>query len=559
VKTATDWRHWTVLAVLLLASAGIGVNNLNRHSLWLDEYWALCAATGRGDAFSKIPVGKVLNPPPEVEFAEAPSWPHIWTSLDFVTHPPMHFLVLRAWVAMFGESDRAIRSSSLFFFLAGMVLLFDTLRRRRNAWESLISVGLMAASVPGIDFASEARPYTLAVFVGLICCRLMLSVEEHGAKLWRVVALAISVLLLCLTHYLALAPAAAIAAYAAIRLRGAERKRTLIAIGVGGLVFLLAWGPMMPGQRGTFELLGQVMSRPPFATWGMVVANFLSAPQTLLLGQFDVPIAATCVLAGLFFIAPPAGRLQGDDLLWWMWGLAAIGLAAGDDLLHLNHREPMGGIPKYVFLASPAVFALIKPVGTRWLCRVIAPLAVLALFADSAPGFGTLQPGVRVWLTVQQIGIVGIVAICVVTAVVSLPRAGWFGTAAIVCLAILAAANRLGGDDAQAENWKPNRELAAAIENALAPGDLLIFSHSGDYNNFWSYFIFQHYANDKSHAVMLADSPQEPHPPAHATGNFTSAVMVTTGAEKSLVDLPGWHVIWTSPRIGTDVVVRLQK
>jgi hypothetical protein len=57
------WFHWVMLGVILCAGAAFRFRNIGRESLWIDEYWTLYQATGRGDALFQMPTGVVLDSP----------------------------------------------------------------------------------------------------------------------------------------------------------------------------------------------------------------------------------------------------------------------------------------------------------------------------------------------------------------------------------------------------------------------------------------------------------------------------------------------------------------
>ncbi len=120
------------------------------------------------------------------EWFSAQSWQFLWQEVPkFENHPPYFFLLMKAWVSIFGNSELALRAPSALAGVGLAVLLFavgrligaalardaDPEERARSAW----LVGLTAAALGafwkvGLVMSLSARPYTLA----LLACGLMM-------------------------------------------------------------------------------------------------------------------------------------------------------------------------------------------------------------------------------------------------------------------------------------------------------------------------------------------------------------------------------------------------
>jgi hypothetical protein len=147
-----------ILACLLCIGGFFRFDLIAKQSLWVDAYWALYLATGRGNLIFDLPLGRVIESPPAVGFAGAPHWWHIFTGLATTPHPPLYHLMLRFWVDIFGDGDFAVRSMSAVFGLGCIVLIFDLGRKVFGEFSALIAAGIMALAATQIEYAQEARP-----------------------------------------------------------------------------------------------------------------------------------------------------------------------------------------------------------------------------------------------------------------------------------------------------------------------------------------------------------------------------------------------------------------
>lgn len=223
-------RGWTALAV------GIGlVLRLARpevHSLWIDEGMTVRIATA-SDPFAYLRVD---------------------------SHPPLSFLLLRAWIGVFGESDLALRLLPSCVSCLALIAFVPTagrwIGRERATWATC----LYAVSPLLVWYAHEVRMYafvelaTLAVFAAAHWAWTRPSVAR-----WCVLAFATA----CATglhYYGALAALAVLVQSAFDRTR--SKTWTLLAVSAG----VLAWTPWfveyLPLQRsGTWPLIVQTSLR----------------------------------------------------------------------------------------------------------------------------------------------------------------------------------------------------------------------------------------------------------------------------------------------------------
>ena len=314
------WFHCLLLALLLAAAAAIRWDRIDRQSLWIDEYWALYLATGRGDQLFETPRGVILDPPPQVGFSGDPPWWHIWTGLASATHPPLYFLALRGWVDIFGDSDRAVRSMSAVFSLAGIVVLFSLVRRLRGPGAGLVAAGMMAFAPMQIDYSQTSRPYTVLVFFSLLFCHALVSMQLRGPTSRRTLLLGASALAMALTHYFSAGAILGAILYAAICFKGQTRATALLATFAGLLLAALLWGPFLWKIRGSFDAFPNFATTPINRPAAIARALVTTPAQILLEPDGPWSCLQSLPLALLAYVAPLLlARRSPEMLLWWLW------------------------------------------------------------------------------------------------------------------------------------------------------------------------------------------------------------------------------------------------
>ena len=212
---------WKVAAAIVLA-IGVVVRFTTWSHLWLDEALTVNIA--------RLPLGEL----PE--------------ALRHDGAPPLYYVVLHAWMVVFGASNLAVRVLPGLFGVGALPLTYLAARRiggRRVAWAATL---LMASGPFAIRYSTEARMYSMVIVLVLLALLAVLALLEGGG--WRhQVALGLLTTAILLSHYWALyLLAVSLAALAWLAGRGVDAvartgaKRSLVAI-VGGCVLFLPWAP----------------------------------------------------------------------------------------------------------------------------------------------------------------------------------------------------------------------------------------------------------------------------------------------------------------------------
>ncbi len=172
--------------------------------------------------------------------------------------PPLYYLLLHGWMAVFGTSDVAVRALSgvlgvlslpLAYFAGARLGGSDPVRRRWIAWSAVL---IVASSPYAIRYSNEARMYMLAMVLVLAGYLLLWRAVEKPT-VGRLIPIALLTGALLYTQYWAFFLVAVVGVtqlWLVWRRRGEERRtalRILIALAVGGLLFV-PWLPTFAYQ-----------------------------------------------------------------------------------------------------------------------------------------------------------------------------------------------------------------------------------------------------------------------------------------------------------------------
>jgi hypothetical protein len=475
------WFHFVLLIFLLFIGASARWYRIGKESLTIDEYWALYLATGRGEEVFHLPYGVIVDSPPKVGFAGAPHWWHIWTGLSTTTHPPLYHLGLRWWVDLFGESDRAVRAMSWLFGIGAAAVLFDAVRRTAGPWRGLAAAGFMTFAPVQIDFSQAARPYTMLIFLGLILCDALIAIDRRGLSGWKLAVVGCATGALALTHYFSLGAILGAAVFVMTR-RGAHwRKPAILAMAAGLLVALAVWGPVFWKTRHLYDAY-QNFWRDSDAGMLQSARAIVRIPIRLLLDPWQGWRWFTAVPLAMLVFAVPPFRLRKSPgiMLWWLWTIGTIAVIAIVDLVH---HSTMVGVLRYVFLASPAVYAILA----------------------------TIIPG----------------------------RLGGIAAAAMVLCAAVYGASRVQAGPEPGEDWN---FMAHLIEQHVSEHDVVALIGYYEHEPAYDYFVIAHYAGDwKRPVIFLMGPPDEPARRQLASRQRVWMVGHAARSETARL-LPGWGV-----------------
>lgn len=160
------------LGLALLAGFWLRLTALDVHSLWFDECGTLAVA-----------------------LADDPL-----ATLRADRHPPLSFLAFRAWVALFGESDAAVRTLPALVSCATLLLFAVWVRRIAAGAVAVLATWLLAVAPYQVWMAQEVRMYP---FVELGAMLVLLGSEvSQRRRLAGAIVVAAGTALALGSHYL---------------------------------------------------------------------------------------------------------------------------------------------------------------------------------------------------------------------------------------------------------------------------------------------------------------------------------------------------------------------
>ncbi|MGH7177058.1 MAG: glycosyltransferase family 39 protein [Tepidisphaeraceae bacterium] len=372
---------WLALGAILVLAAGLRVYQIDRASFWLDEFFSVEVASGRGYWVLDVPF-RVLTQPVWRSESDELATSAVLEAVQRSNHPPLYFLVLHVWMRVFGESDLTVRLLSVLFSLIAIVALFDALRTLAGAAPALWGALIMSLAGAQIEYAQEARGYMMLVALLLLSCAALVRIDRDGPGLQRLAVLFISGAAALLTHYLALPLLVAEVVYVLVRFRGATRRYACItlfaALGFAGV----AWGPVATHQHGSpTDALAWLGDAGTGSASDNALARAARLPVRLFFNPISQPGAVVFLGAAIYVVPMLLLRRRPELLLWWLLLLTSVGgVAIGDVIKGTRALEYL----RYTLPAAACVYALgallCAPMGV-WRHVVPATLALSCVLA----------------------------------------------------------------------------------------------------------------------------------------------------------------------------------
>jgi len=213
---------WQV-AIAMAVAAGVVLRFTARSHLWLDEALSVNIA--------RLPLRSLPD------------------ALRHDGAPPLYYLLLHWWMALFGDGTIAVRALSGLLAVAAIPLVWVAGRRLGGTRVATAALVLFAASPFAVRFGTETRMYSLLTLLALAGWLALDDLLQRFS--WsRAIAVAIATALLLYTHYWSfylLMVAGAVVAHRALRGPAGpagrqEARRAAMAMAVGCAMFL-PWIP----------------------------------------------------------------------------------------------------------------------------------------------------------------------------------------------------------------------------------------------------------------------------------------------------------------------------
>jgi mannosyltransferase len=233
--------------------------------------------------------------------------------------PPAYYVLLHAWMSVFGEGDGAVRALSAVFAIATLPLGWCAGHRIGGRGGAVAAVLLLGTSPYLVRYGSETRMYAMVIFLVVAGYLALWRAWERPSSYLRLTVLGAICGLLVLTQYwslyLLIATGLAlvrIAWRARVDGRSSPAPRVLAAAVVGSGVFLAPWLPTFLYQRAH---TGTPWGRPvqPFQAFVDTLTDFggpggITKPQDTTLGI----MLLLMVVVALFAVGVDDHRLEVD-------------------------------------------------------------------------------------------------------------------------------------------------------------------------------------------------------------------------------------------------------
>jgi len=339
----------------------------------------LMNAQGWGVEINRLPLDQVIPPrPAPTRLDQARPWSQIVPGMvRDDSHPPLYAFLVRAWEALWGDGEQAVRSLSVLFSLLAIVLLYylgsETIGPSAALWACL----LMAVAGPQIEFAQEAGKFMVLTTLALVVACALVRLRREPASISVALIAGGGVLAMMLTHYFAAGAAAGFALYALLVLQGSGRRRAITAFVLAALVFLVAWGPSLLKQRPNFTSNYNWVADRDAGHVARVLHDLLQLPARLI--AESVPVGwpqAVATIAGTVLLLLVVAAIGRPALrLFVLWFCSAVGLLV---ILDMTRSTLQLRVLRYTLVASPPLYLLIAAAIPKGKLKFLPPVLAIA-------------------------------------------------------------------------------------------------------------------------------------------------------------------------------------
>ena len=175
---------------------------------------------------------------------------NVISALKADVHPPLYFLLLKVWVSLFGQGERAVKSLSGLFYVLAVLTLYCLARDLYGDELALLSAALYACSPLAILSAQFARMYALLSFLSIVSTLLYVQFWVKGrTNPWRFAAFVVVNALGTFTHIAFFFTLFGQIVFHLFCQR-TRFKKFVVAICLSGVPYLVLWAPVFLGQLG---------------------------------------------------------------------------------------------------------------------------------------------------------------------------------------------------------------------------------------------------------------------------------------------------------------------
>ena len=283
-------------------------------------------------------------------------------------NPPLYYLLLHGWMALFGESEAATRALSLVFALLAIPASFWAGSRVFDRRAGALAAAGAAGSPFLTYYAQETRMYSLVVLLSVLASASFVLAFVRGERK-HVVWLGVWLALLLYTHTWGLFLAASMGvAWLVMWRRGQIAAHDGVRLGIVLALVYAPWLPMVVFQ--TANTAAPWAERPsPLLLLGVPGGLF---------GYLALPLLGVAVFFGLRR-HPPTDRA--------VRVLAAIAVGTASLAWLMSQVQPAWATRYLAVVLGPLLLALASVIsrGARWSLVALAGVAVVWLMSGPPP------------------------------------------------------------------------------------------------------------------------------------------------------------------------------
>ncbi len=346
-----------MIYLILLLSLVLRVVNLNQ-SLWLDE--AISINSIKSLSFKSI----IFNFSPN----------------DF--HPPLFYLILRAWTFVFGTSEISLRLPSVILGIATVYIIYLIGKKLYDQKTGLIAATLLATAPLHIYYSQEARMYMLAAFLTSLSVYFFINLLDKDT-LMNWVGFIISTILMLYSDYMPYLIIPIYLIYIFI-CRKKLSKHTLISFLPAFLlifIFITPWFLILPSQlkvglsaSAASPAWSKVVGSSQIKDLGLTFVKFtigrISNDNNAIYALLFAPVAFYVTLLFLLSLF----RLSIKRFFLWLWLFIPV-LSA----FLISQFIPVFSYFRFIFILLPFYIIWASAINTVNIQKLVRTLLFLAL------------------------------------------------------------------------------------------------------------------------------------------------------------------------------------
>lgn len=264
LRNASKTKFLGLLPLFLLVVIGafVRLRGISKESLWLDEAFSVF--------MSHLGIGEIIQA----------------TSVD--NHPPLYYIILRAWTTIFGSSETDVRMLSFLFGIALIPLTYILGKRLFSGKVGIMGALFVTFSPILVWYSQEARSYTMLAFLCMLSLWSLIEAVLHTRERFWIVFVLSSVLSFYI-HYFAFVFAAleAFVFFLLWKRKDGKIFRQAAVAGIASIILYIPWIlKIAGGGLDKSALFWAVTSKD---SWRLALEQLVGGNPNSSLTQWTIP------------------------------------------------------------------------------------------------------------------------------------------------------------------------------------------------------------------------------------------------------------------------------